>query len=128
MCRIVLQLLRSSSLFNTLRQTHKSISTLLVWMPELLARLTLTRVSETRMYVGRRRAVERGRRVLVHFLVVEVGVGLEGVGRRGGACGEDLGGEFGDSVVAHEFAGLVLYVCQFGIENWGMWAERSGVG
>jgi hypothetical protein len=111
MLRKILQLLCSFPLFNTLRQTHESLSVLPVRMPELPARLTLTRVSETRVDVGRRRAGECGRRGLIHFLVVEVGVGLEGVGGRGGACGEDLGVEFGNGVVADEFTGLVLCVC-----------------
>ena len=60
------------------------------------------------MHVGGGGAADGGRRVLVHALVVEVGVG--GVGGGGGcaACGEGLGGEFGDGVFAYEFAGLVL--------------------
>jgi hypothetical protein len=46
---------------------------------------------------------------LVHFLVVKFGVWLEGFGGGRGACGEDLGVEFGGGVVADEFSRLVLW-------------------
>jgi hypothetical protein len=60
------------------------------------------------MYVSRGGACDGGGGVLVEFLVVEVGVGLEGFRGGSGAGREDLCVEFGGSVVAHEFAGLML--------------------
>ena len=45
---------------------------------------------------------------MVHLLVVEVGVGLEGLGCWGGASGQGLCAELWGSVVADELSRLVL--------------------
>jgi hypothetical protein len=51
---------------------------------------------------------------LVHLLVVDVGVGLEGAACRRGAGGEDLCGELWDGVVADELSWLMLW----GVSGW----------
>jgi hypothetical protein len=45
---------------------------------------------------------------VVHVLVVEVGVGLEGFGCRGGTSGEGFCAEFGNGIVTDELSRLVL--------------------
>ena len=65
------------------------------------------------MHIRGSGALESVRGALVHLLVVGVWVGSEGFVGGGGARREGLSVEFGDGVVADEFAGLVLRSVSF---------------
>ena len=68
----------------------------------------MTWVAETGVDIGRSGALQSVRGLMVHLLVVDVGVRLEGLGRWGGPGGEGLCVELRDGIVTDFLSKLVL--------------------